>query len=164
MSQRVVIETLVFAREARVLQGELPIAALARTLDSLVDTAGSVAYRVEGRMSERKRPRLLLHIEGVSSLRCQRCLEGVEYPLQVRNVLEFVDDEEALTQEEIEDDSRDFLPMQHEVDVVALLEDEIILALPPAPRHESCALPGPKQETANLSPFSVLKGLKGKTT
>ncbi len=163
MSQQIVIDSLVFAREARSLKGELPIADLARIQDVLTSSAGVLSFSVAGGMSEQNRPQLFLQIDGVLSVCCQRCLEGIEYSLKVNRLLEFVDEEE-LTQEEVEDDSRDFLPAQGEVDVVALIEDEIILELPSAPRHESCALPDTRQEAADVSPFSVLKGLKGKAS
>jgi len=162
MSQRIVIDCLAFAREAGSLQGELQIASLTRVLDLLADSAGRLAYRVEGRIDSRNRSQLLLQVDGVLSLCCQRCLEKVEYPIEVRSLLEFVDDESDLTQEELEDDSRDFLPPQKELDVAALLEDEIILALPTVPRHDSCAMPEAGQGSAKVSPFSVLTGLKGK--
>ena len=160
MSQRIVINSLAFARDAGSLQGELPIASLTRVLDMLVDSAGNLSYRVEGSLSSRNRPQLMLHLNGVLSVCCQRCLEGIDYPLEVRRVLEFVNEE--LTQEEIEDDSKDFLPVQREFDVVELIEDEVILDLPSAPRHESCALPDTGQGTGKSSPFSFLKGLTGK--
>ena len=160
MSQRIVINSLAFARDAGSLQGELPIASLTRVLDMLVDSAGDLSYRVEGRLSSRNRPQLMVHLNGVLSVCCQRCLEGIDYRLELRRVLEFVDEE--LTQEEIEDDSKDFLPAQREFDVVELIEDEVILDLPSAPRHESCALPDTGQGTGKSSPFSVLKGLTGK--
>ena len=162
MSQRIVINSLAFAREAGLLQGELPIVSLTRVLDMLVDSTGCLSYRVEGRLGPRNRPQLLLQLDGVLSVCCQRCLEGVGYPVEVRSVLEFVNDEEDLTQEEIEDDSKDFLPAQDELDVVALIEDEIILDLPSVPRHDSCALPSMTQGAERVSPFSVLKGLKSK--
>lgn len=162
MSQPIVIDSLAFAREAGSLQGELPIASLTRVLDLLTDSVGCLSYRVEGKLGEHNRPQLMLTLDGVLSVRCQRCLDGIDYPLKVKSLLEFVSDEEDLTQEEIEDDSRDFLPAQKEIDVIALIEDEIILELPSAPRHESCALPCSKQGTESVSPFSVLKGLKGK--
>ena len=165
MSQPIVIDSLVFAREARSLQGDLPISCLGRVLDLLADTSGSVHYRIDGQVnSEKKRPQLRLQIDGVLSVSCQRCLEGVSHSLKISSLLEFVDDEEALTQEEIEDDSRDFLPAQGEVDVVALIEEEIILDLPVAPRHKSCALPDSRQDKTEFSPFVVLKGLKGKAS
>jgi uncharacterized protein len=162
MSKRIVINSLSFARDANSLQGELPIADLTRLLDKLVDSAGSLSYRLVGRLGPRNRPQLLLQLDGVLSVCCQRCLEGIGYPVEVRSVLEFVADEDDLTQEEIEDDSKDFLPAQSELDVVALIEDEIILDLPSAPRHESCALPDTGQGTGKTSPFSVLNSLKGK--
>ena len=162
MSQRIVIDSLVFAREAGSLRGELPIAELTRVLDLLVDSSGRLSFRIEGSMTARNRPRLLLQLDGALSVCCQRCLEAIVYPVKVRSVLEFVKDEEELTQEEIEDDARDFLPPQSEFDVVALIEDELILDLPPAPRHESCALPDTGQGTGKISPFSVLESLKGK--
>ena len=161
MSQRIVIDSAAFARDEASLQGELPIASLTRVLDVLVGSTGNLRYAVEGRLGPHNRPRLLLKLDGVLSVCCQRCLEGIDYPVKVRSVLEFVNDEEDLTQEEIEDDSMDFLPAQKELDVVELIEDEIILDLPSAPRHESCALPDTGQGTGRISPFSVLKGLKG---
>ncbi len=162
MSQPILIDSLAFGRGAQSLQGDLLVADLARVLDLLVDSTGRLAYRVEGRIGPRGRSQLFLQVDGVLSLCCQRCLEGVEYPLAVRSLLEFVDDENDLTQEEIEDDSKDFLPAQKELDVVALIEDEIILALPVAPHHESCVMPQAGQGSAEISPFSVLTGLKGK--
>ena len=162
MSQRIVIDSLAFAREGGLLQGELPVASLTRVLDLLVDSTGCLGYRVQGQMGPRNRPQLMLQLDGVLSVCCQRCLEGIDYPVRIRSLLELVKDEEELTQEEIEDDSRDFLTAQKELDVVGLIEDEVILDLPPAPRHDSCALPDAGRQTEKVSPFSVLKGLKGK--
>ena len=47
-----------------------------------------------------------------------------------------------VAEEELEDDTRDFLPVAGELDVAELVEDEILLAVPVAPRHEKCGLPG----------------------
>ena len=162
MSQGIVINSLSFAREAGSLQGELPIAGLTRVLDKLVDSAGFLSYRVVGGLGSLNRPQLLLQLYGLLSVCCQRCLEGIDYPVEVRSLLEFVDDEDDLTQEEIEDDSRDFLPAQGGLDIVALIEDEIILNLPSAPRHESCALPQTGQGLGKISPFSALSDFRGK--
>ena len=162
MSQRVVIDSLAFAREGGLLQGELPVASLTRVLDMLAGSAGKLSYRVHGQMGPRNRPQLVLELDGMLSVCCQRCLEGIDYPVRIRTLLELVKDEEELTQEEIEDDSRDFLPAQAEVDVLALIEDEIILGLPSVPRHESCVLPETAKQMPSASPFSALKSLKSK--
>ena len=162
MSQRIVIDSKAFAREASLLEGELLVTDLGRVLDFLVDSGGGLQYRVEGLLDSKSKPQIRLRLDGSLVVRCQRCLEGVVYPVKIRSLLEFVDDENDLTQEDIENDSKDFLPAQKELDVVALVEDEIILDLPSAPRHESCALPDAKLGSERISPFSVLQGLKRK--
>jgi uncharacterized protein len=158
MSQRVIIDSVVFARESGLLQGDLPVAELARVLDTLTASDGNLAYRVRGRVEPRKRPQLAVDVDGMLSVRCQRCLEGIDYPVRIRSLLELVEEGEEPTQEEIEDDSKDFLVAQKELDVVALIEDEIILDLPVAPRHENCVLPDTGKRLVELSPFAILKG------
>lgn len=162
MSRQVVIDSLAFARESGLLKGELQIASMTRVLDLLADSVGSLSYSAEGCLGARNRAQLYLQVNGVVSLRCQRCLGSMKHDLSIKSLLEFVDDDEDLTQEELEDDSRDFLQAQRELDVVALIEDEIILSLPAVPRHENCTLPGVETDTAKISPFSALAGLKGR--
>jgi hypothetical protein len=48
MSQRIVIDSKAFARDASLLQGELPVESLGRVLDLLIGSGGSLQYRVEG--------------------------------------------------------------------------------------------------------------------
>jgi uncharacterized protein len=162
MSRRVLIDSLAFGREGASLQGEVPLVALTRLSDLLLDSAGCLTYRAEGGMGSGDRAQLLLQVDGVLSLCCQRCLEPLAYALELRSLLEFVASDSDLTQEDLEDDSRDFLPAEKELDVLALVEDEILLALPTVPRHDDCALPGGAGESTKESPFSVLAGLKGR--
>jgi uncharacterized protein len=162
MSRRVLIDSLAFGREGASLQGEVPLATLTRLADLLLDSTGCLTYRVEGGMGSGDRAQLLLQVDGVLSLCCQRCLEPLVYALELRSLLEFVANDSDLTQEDLEDDSRDFLPADKELDVLALVEDEILLALPTVPRHDDCALPGATGESTKESPFSVLAGLKGR--
>jgi len=156
------IDSQEFGREEGSLQGEVLVATLTRLHDLLTDTGGSLSFRINGRRGARGRSQLLLTVDGSLSLCCQRCLEAYEYPLHLRSLLEFVGDDEDLTQDELEDDAKDFLPHQKALDVAVLVEDEILLALPTSPRHENCALPGSRVEAAQVSPFSILAGLQGK--
>jgi uncharacterized protein len=82
-----------FGREGASLQGEVPVATLTRLLDLLTDSGGCLTYRIEGRMGNAG-AQLLVEVDGVLSLCCQRCLEAIEYPLEVRSLLEFVDSDE----------------------------------------------------------------------
>ena len=160
--QRIVIDSLAFAQAGGLLQGKLPVKGFMRVLDLLTDSAGDLAYRLQGRMGPSRR-QLILEVDGALRVCCQRCLEVIDYPVRIRSLLELVGNEEELTQEEIEDDSKDFLTARKELDVAELIEDEIILDLPAAPRHESCVLPDTGAQAKKESPFSALQGLKDKS-
>lgn len=162
MSQQIVINSLSFAREGRSLQGELPLSGLERLQDVLADVSGTVRYSLQGRLSRQGKPQLLLDVEGLAPVVCQRCLGLYAYPLLIASTLELIADEAEISQDELEDDSRDFLVAQKEMDVAALIEDEIILALPSAPRHEECELPGSSERGTKVSPFAALSALKDK--
>ena len=86
----------------------------------------------------------------------------LETGADVDNLLEIVPEGADLSQDELDDDTRDFLPVVRELDVVELVEDEILLTLPVAPRHERCGLPGSADVGERENPFAALAGLKGK--
>ena len=163
MSQQIVIDSLSFAREGKALQGELPLSGLERLHDVMAEIAGNVVFRLVGRMSRQNKPQLVLEVSGHVPVICQRCLGRLDYPLSIDSVLELIADEADLSQDELEDDTRDFLVAQKELDVVALVEDEIILALPSAPRHDDCALPDSNSRGTKVSPFAALEALKKAT-
>lgn len=160
MSQQIVIDSKDFSLEGRVLEGSLDLASLPRMADLLLARESVLAYRLEGRVSAQGKPQLRLMVSGALPLECQRCLERVDYDLEVDSLLELINDEADLTQEDLEDDSRDFVVADKTLNVVALIEDEVILALPPVPQHEDCSLPEGGQGKAKVSPFSVLAALK----
>ena len=105
---------------------------------------------------------LRLEVGGIIPLACQRCLEAIHFQLDVDSLLELIPADAELSQEELEDDTRDFLPVAGELDVAELVEDEVLLALPVAPRHERCGLPGAADAGERINPFAALHGLKGK--
>lgn len=160
MSQQIVIDSLAFARDAGVLDGEHLVADMPRMHDMLAEASGSVHYQLQGRVSAKGEPQLLLQLDGFLPLRCQRCLEQMDYPFHTDSVLELVRAGRELSQDDLEDDTRDFLPVQKETDVLALIEDEIILNLPAVPRHKSCDLPQGEANDLEESPFNVLAKLK----
>lgn len=162
MSQQILIDCLAFVRDAGDLEGNLPLARFPRLNDYLTENVGSISHRLYGRIDAGGRKQLVLEVEGSLFLRCQRCLESVAYPLRVDSVLELIRSDDDLSQEDIEDDSKDFLIAQRDLDVVGLIEEEIILALPAAPRHDNCTLPSANRGLEKASPFAALAALKGK--
>ena len=155
-------DAFAFARDGRVLEGTLAISKLDRLHDLLVGQDGEVAYRLRGFKGDSGEPMLHLEVSGLLPLACQRCLEAVPFDLEVDSLLELVPAGAELSQDELEDDTRDFLPVERELDVVELVEDEILLALPVAPRHEKCGLPGAADAGERINPFAKLSGLQGK--
>ena len=106
----------------------------------------------------------MLHLEvsGSLPLACQRCLEAIPFNLDVDTLLELLPEGAEMSQDELEDDTRDFLPVAGKLDVAELVEDEILLVLPVAPRHERCGLPGTADAGERINPFAQLAGLRGK--
>jgi uncharacterized protein len=162
MPQQVVINGVEFARRSERLSGELPLSALARLEDVVVAAEGSVAYLLTGSLGTRGEALLRLRANGVLPMQCQRCMERYDHVLVLDVLFEMVAADAELTQEEVEDDSRDYLPADDEIDVLALVEDEIILSLPVAPRHEDCPVPLPRTKGGDDSPFASLVTLKQK--
>ena len=155
-------DAFLFAKEGRVLEGTLAISGLERLHDLLVEVSGDVSFRLQGFKSEHGE--LMLHIEvaGLLPLACQRCLKAISFDLDVDSLLELIPEGADMSQDELEDDTRDFLPVAGELDVAELVEDEILLALPVAPRHEKCGLPGAADAGERINPFEALAGIKGK--
>ncbi|MFZ2267019.1 MAG: YceD family protein [Azonexus sp.] len=155
-------DAFVFAREGRVLEGELAVSGLERLHDLLAEVSGSVSFRLQGFKSEHGELMLHLEVGGTIPLACQRCLKAIPFDLDVDNLLEIIPEGADMSQDELEDDTRDFLPLAGELDVAEFVEDEILLALPVAPRHEKCGLPGVADAGERINPFAALAGLKGK--
>ena len=149
-----------FARESGTLAGRLNLAELPRLADVLASQAGTVSYRLAGFLGEREQARLRLQVSGTLQVLCQRCLGAVEETLAIDNRLELAPADSAPTQEELEDDSLDVLPVTGALNVVELVEDEILLALPTAPRHVACDLPVTDGADAVPHPFAALAALK----
>lgn len=163
MSQQFVIDSFAFAREGRVLEGTLAVSQLERLHDVLAEISGEVRYRLQGLKGQRGQPQLRLTASGSIPLACQRCLKAIDFELEVDSLLELVPEGAEMSQDELEDDTRDFLPVAGALEVAALVEDEVLLALPLVPRHEKCGLPGAAEAGELVSPFAALAKLKGKS-
>lgn len=106
-------------------------------------------------------------IQGVLHLTCQRCLDSVDYPVQIQFRLALVDSEAAA--ERLAEAYEPWLLEDERVVVRDVIEDELLLALPAFPQHadtESCVLPGYRQDEIESvaeekpNPFAALARLK----
>lgn len=160
MSQQTVIDCQRFASENGVLQATLAVETLTRLHDQLSATTGELSYRLTGAYGDRGQLCLGLEVTGVLQLVCQRCLGPLAHRVEIHSRLEMLPEGAEVTQDELEDDSRDYLPWEKALDVPSLVEDEVILALPVAARHEVCDLQGRAEAGENVSPFAALASLK----
>jgi uncharacterized protein len=87
---------------------------------------------------------------------CQRCLQPLAVPVEVAAELELAESREAA---EAADDEVDRVVASRNMDVAALVEDELLLALPMVAAHEDCPLPAEDDGSAP-SPFAKLAGLR----
>ncbi len=150
----------------RVYAGVLPLAALPRLTSLLADAQGEVRYELSfGRNVIGQRSVALL-ADTALPLICQATLDRFELPVHVDTHLGFVKDET--------DDAG--LPEGYEaaltdeglVDPAALIEDELILAIPVVPRKPDARLQQPAAEpegeadAGRPNPFAALTALKRK--
>jgi uncharacterized protein len=154
-----VIDGFEFASAGATQRGSMPLSGFPRLRDLLASDAGEVAYEVKGLRDPLGRPSLRVGVRGTLPLRCQRCLEAMRFEMDEERMLVL-----AATQEEIDSDPADTQAPDRvlagkEMDLHELVEDELILAVPYAPRHEDCAADTAAQDAEKPSPFAGLRGL-----
>jgi uncharacterized protein len=134
---------------------------LLRVSEYLVSTEGDLNCELQGgRCEDEGHFELRLVVSGALALRCQRCLEALQFPLQVDKRLRLVNPGAEWPEDSLEDGSADAVEASREMVVGALIEDEVLLALPISPRHETCSTPRSKRLEQEASPFAVLRKLK----
>ena len=166
MSEQALIDNLDFARNGRTLSGNAPLAGFERLQDSLLSSQGVVNYTLSGKIGVKGEPLLICSIDGKLVLQCQRCLEALEYPLHIESQLRLVQGATQFDDLDDGDEDADSIPVSAEMDVLALVEDEILLSLPISPLHDPdhCLAKGgevPVNEKGS-NPFGVLAALKVK--
>jgi len=164
MSNPILIDPLKHAYEGRQLSGSMPVAQLSeRVLSGLYDNDGEVAYTLTGFVDTRRRPALRIELSAGVSVSCGRCLQSMQVNLVADSVITLFISEEKLEAAVEEDDELDAIIAEPEFNVIALIEDEIIMGLPLSPLHGDCGnehLDSAKKDKPN--PFAVLAALKSR--
>ena len=161
MSQEaVVVDPMAFVREGRRVDRRLSVASLPRLATEVAGDGGDFAIRLEGFRDEGGKSFLLVEVDGRAPLICQRCLEPMEWVCRVRARLLLVPVGQSIPEDELEDDSYDAVEVGSRQDLLALAEDEILLALPVVPRHEVCDAPLESRGASKESPFAGLARLR----
>jgi len=166
-----------FARASGHLAGRLDASALPRlTADSPLADGQAATWQADGEWvpTAGGAGQTWVHLRADASvvLACQRCLQPLVVPLSVDRRIRFVGTEEEA--ERLDEEGEDDVLAQppRGLDLPALVEDELILALPLVPRHGQCPQPLPQPDAtddANAAarspadgPFAALAALKSR--
>lgn len=161
------IDPLHLADKRSVLRGQIPLHSLDRLADMLYSDAGAVAVELffgrEGRLAK-----IEGQIKAVLLLKCQNCLEAVEWPVDSMVKLGIVSSIDQA--DRLPEDYEPLLVEEADIPLKDIIEDELLLALPAFPKHQHhCFASNPNnkadsssdgQSSFSENPFSILANLK----
>jgi len=143
------LDVLAFATDHGTLEGHVDLQTMLRlrsgfpaaATDPTTWTQGRWQATAELRPQSKGGPQVWLHLQAETAvpLECQRCLQTVQEPLTVDRWFRFVATEAEAKQLDTDADE-DILVLSRAFDLLALIEDEWLLALPLVPVHDACDL------------------------
>ena len=153
-----IIHNLEFAEAQQTLAGEIDAANCERLAETLSASgkAANINFKLTGAAKQLRNPSLHLHIEAKLPVTCQRCLDEMQVQLSLD--FNYIICKE-LPIETDETDDTDWLEAAPDMNVQALIEDELLLAMPIAPMHAHDCSQQSMQSGEKPNPFAVLKGL-----
>ena len=153
-----VINNLEFAQAQQTLAGEIDALKCERLAETLAPSgAGAhISFKLTGAAKQLRNPSLHLHIEAQLPVSCQRCLDEMLVHLNLTFNYIICN---TLPTEIDENDDTDWLEAAPEMNLQALIEDELLLAMPIAPMHDHDCSKQSMQSGEKPNPFAVLKGL-----
>jgi uncharacterized protein len=165
-----------FARGSEKIAGDERLARFDRLLNETLGLGAEapVSYTAQGEVRHEGEAgeEVWLHVTAqvVLPLTCQRCLGPVEMPVSAERSFRFVATE-ALAEALDEESEEDVLVTSRDFNLLDLIEDELLMALPVVPKHDVCPVVVQLQvadadfvdEPAEKpNPFAVLGQLKKK--
>ncbi len=171
------LDIAAFAREAAEVDGRSPLGSFRRLHESQPEdgrdnTDAAVHWQLAGRQDElpgigRRLPTLALRAQAHVMVQCQRCLQPFAFDASIDRKLFFVEGEDAAAALDADSDD-DILAMEPATDVLEIVEDELLLALPLVPRHDVCPEPllarEPDEPASATHPFAALAALREGST
>ncbi len=162
------IDPLQLADKRGELKGQIPVSSLDRLADMLFDDTGAVAVDLffgrEGRLAK-----IEGQIETILELKCQNCLQAVQWP--VKNTVKLGIVTSIDQADRLPEDYEPLLVNEGKIPLKNIVEDELLLILPAFPKHpHDCLahksynnkvdlLPN-KQQSPPENPFSILAEFK----
>jgi uncharacterized protein len=164
MSDEFLIHPERLSTRPQVFEGTFVPSQLERLEDSLADGRGELRYRITAQLDANRRKVVWCIIEGFVFLTCQTTLEVFRHAFSINDALVLVDSESELPPIEEEREAEDYIVADGPMDVLDLVEEAVLLALPMVPRKPGLEAAGPAEPVApeRQSPFAALDRLKKK--
>lgn len=107
-------------------------------------------------------PRMHVSIQGRMPVYCQRCLEPFPFELKVEKIYVFLETESEADEFPLDRDDEEAMVASTHFNLFEAIEDEILLALPHAPKHPpgECQFRQTGLDSEKPNPFKILKNLK----
>ncbi|MCH8618464.1 YceD family protein [Undibacterium sp. TS12] len=173
--QAFVIDAFAFSRLEEQRSGSILVADLPRLSEESANTTGELSWSLQGGKDKLGHAQLELSVSGSVQLMCQRCLTPFAFDIDSESILILAKNEENADEIEalLEDDEIDVVVGSKAFNIMDLIEDEALLAIPQSPKHAVCPdLPLASADTTAAieaevgkkeSPFAVLKKINGRT-
>lgn len=109
-----------------------------------------------------EKPVVEIGLRGHMHLSCQRCLQPLLLELNQKKRFVFVKTEEEADEFPLDNEDEEAMVASHAFDLLEAIEDEVLLAIPYAPKHPTgeCQLSQENVGSDRPNPFKVLKSLK----
>jgi uncharacterized protein len=161
MSGMPVINGREFAERGALLEGSEALSGFARlcSLEVLADRSARLSYRVQGGRDREGRTGLRIRVAAELKLVCQRCLEPMDFELAVDAWLGLAQSQAEIDADPVTADMPERVLAGSSMPVAELVEDEALLAMPYAPRHEKCRGGAAAGDSPGDSPFGKLRAL-----
>ena len=117
------------------LSGTIDPMRLPRLGDQVAAAGGSIAWKIRGADDGHGRPALTVTVEGDVPVTCQRCLGTMRQRVAQETVLLLARNEAEVVRLD-EASEHEVILASAPVEALAVVEDELLLSLPFAPRHE----------------------------
>ncbi len=130
------IDSLKFAREQNQLSGQIAVTMLPRLIPELSSTKEILEFTLSGGVDKKGHAYLKLVLSGEIKLVCQRCLGELPFLIEISQQILIAPNEKALEYLD-EEEELECLLANKTLLVLELIEDELLLSLPYAPKHDA---------------------------
>lgn len=175
--QALVIDAFAFCQNHEQRDVKSKLADFPRLLSECANDSGAdLSWSLEGGIEKLGHPKMILTVSAKMNLICQRCLTPFEIDVDSRSELILAKNEAHADEIEsmLDDDEVDVVVGSKVFNLLELIEDELLLAIPQSPKHVVCPdvlLTSSVKSAAaidvsadsvssKVSPFAVLKKLQ----